>query len=73
MHSFYANHAKNRSLKFVSSDTFKTAVHTTRKEANKNSKASFQVIFLYHPSVPHINFILYIQQHRFTEPKQQTD
>jgi len=53
MHSFYANHAKNINLKFVSSDTFKTVVHTTRQEANKNSKASFHFIFLYHPSVPH--------------------
>jgi uncharacterized membrane protein (DUF485 family) len=65
MHSFYANHAKNRSLKFVSSDTFNIVVRTTRQEANKNSKALFQFICLYYPSVPHINFILYIQQHSF--------
>jgi len=57
----------------VSSDTFKTLFHTTRQEANKNSKASFHFIFLYHPAVPHINFILYKQQHSFTQPEQQTD
>jgi hypothetical protein len=66
MHSFYANHAKNSGLKFVSSDTFKTVVQITKQETNnKNFKASYHFIFLYHPSVPHINFILYIPTSQF--------